>query len=282
MKMIVARRLSPTDRHDLVLMFFLFLFALMIVFPYLWMIMTSFKGPGEVFSSGGLLPHTWHPENYVTVFRTGAFPYYILNSTIVTALGVFLEVLCSFLGAYAFARLDFIGKDKAFFLIIATLMVPPQILMLPSYLIVSKLGWLNTYAGLIIPRAGGAFGIFMLRQFILTIPKEFDEAARIDGCGTIRLLRHIYLPLTIPALATLSVFSFIGFWNDYFWPLMVTSRDSMRTLTLGLAHFRSIEGMGQWHLLMAAATIATAPTLIAFIIARKHVVTGLTAGGIKG
>jgi multiple sugar transport system permease protein/sn-glycerol 3-phosphate transport system permease protein len=195
---------------------------------------------------------------------------------------VALEVSISFLGAYAFARLDFYGKDLVFFLIMGTMMIPPQVLMLPSYLVVNDLGWLDSYAGLIIPRVGGAFGIFLLRQFMLTVPRELDDAAQIDGAGLMRRLFSLYLPLCFPSVVTLAVFSMIGFWNDYYWPLVVTSTDEMRTLALGIGHFKSLEGMGQWQLLMAASTLATIPMLIVFLISRKTLIKNITSGAIKG
>ncbi len=269
--------------EELILLLVLGAFAMVVVFPYLWMVLTSFKPISEIFTKNmQFLPVEWHPENYLEVLRTGSFGRYVLNSVLVTTIGVTLEVSISFLGAYAFARLDFYGKDLVFFLIMGTMMIPPQVLMLPSYLVVNDLGWLDSYAGLIIPRVGGAFGIFLLRQFMLTVPKELDDAAQMDGAGLMRRLFSLYLPLCMPSVVTLGVFSMIGFWNDYYWPLVVTSTDEMRTLALGIGHFKSLEGMGQWQLLMAAATMATIPMLIVFLISRKTLIKNITSGAIKG
>ena len=269
--------------EETILFIFLALFALVVIFPYLWMVLTSFKPSTEIFTREMLfLPREWHPENYLEVVRTGAFPRYVLNSVVVTGFGVGLEVTASFLGAYAFAKLDFYGKDLLFYLVLGTLMIPPQVLMLPAYLVVSKMGWLDTYAGLIIPRVGAAFGIFLLRQFMLTVPQELEDAARVDGAGVVRRLFSIYLPLCLPSIVTLSVFSMIGFWNDYYWPLVVTSSDEMRTLALGIGHFKSLEGMGKWELLMAAATLATIPMVLSFLVARRKLIQNLLAGAIKG
>jgi len=274
---------SKKQREEIILLIVLGAFAMIVIFPYLWMVLTSFKPINEIFTKDmHFLPIEWHPENYVEVLRTGSFSRYILNSVLVTTIGVALEVSISFFGAYAFARLDFYGKDLVFFLIMGTMMIPPQVLMLPSYLVVNDLGWLDSYAGLIIPRVGGAFGIFLLRQFMLTVPKELDDAAQIDGAGLIRRLFSLYLPLCFPSVVTLAVFSMIGFWNDYYWPLVVTSTDEMRTLALGIGHFKSLEGMGQWQLLMAAATLATIPMLIVFLISRKTLIKNITSGAIKG
>lgn len=281
-----SRRLSMKNQkrwEELILLLVLGVFAMIVIFPYLWMVLTSFKPVSEIFTKNmQFLPIEWHPENYLEVLRTGSFGRYVLNSVLVTTIGVTLEVSISFLGAYAFARLDFYGKDLVFFLIMGTMMIPPQVLMLPSYILVNDLGWLDSYMGLIIPRVGGAFGIFLLRQFMLTVPKELDDAAQIDGAGLMRRLFSLYLPLCMPSVVTLGVFSMIGFWNDYYWPLVVTSTDEMRTLALGIGHFKSLEGMGQWQLLMAAATLATIPMLVVFLISRKTLIKNITSGAIKG
>ncbi len=270
-------------REEILLMIFLGIFAFFVVFPYLWMVLTSFKPVQEIFTQDmRLFPREWKPENYLEIFQTGSFSRYVVNSVIVTTLGVLLEVSIAILGAYAFARLDFFGKDFLFSLLMGTMMIPPQLLMLPAYLVVDYLGWLNSYAGLIIPRVGGAFGIFFLRQLMMTIPTELDDAAQIDGAGLMRRLFSLYIPLSLPAITTLAVFSMIGFWNDYYWPLVVTTTDEMRTLSLGISHFKSLEGMGQWQLLMAAATLATIPMLIVFLISRKSLIENIAKGAIKG
>ena len=249
----------------------------------MWMIATSLKSPEEVFTPQMcLLPRHWRPSNYCDVFAVGSFPGYILNSFIVTAAGTLLECGIAFMGAYALARLNSIGKKALFLLIIGTLMIPPHILMLPSYIIISRLRLLDTYLGLILPRAGAAFGIFLLRQHMLTIPNDIADAAEIDGTGLGDMMLKIYLPLSFPVLVTVGVFSMIGFWNDYYWPLIITSRSEMRTLALGISHFKSLEGMGQWELLMAAATIATLPMLLIFFLSRKTVIENMTTGSVKG
>lgn len=281
-------KLKPTmgrkkQNEETLLLIVLGIFALIVVFPYLWMVLTSFKPVKEIFTQNmRLFPREWQPENYLEILQTGSFGRYVFNSVVVTTIGVILEVSISVLGAYAFSRLDFYGKDFLFSLIMGTMMIPPQVLMLPSYLVVNDLGWLNTYAGLIIPRVGGAFGIFLLRQFMMSVPSELDDAAQMDGAGLLRRLVSIYLPLCWPSVVTLAIFSMIGFWNDYYWPLVVTTTDEMRTLALGISHFKSLEGMGQWQLLMAAATLATIPMLIVFLISRKTLIKNITSGAIKG
>ncbi len=266
-----------------ILYLFLALFALVITFPYIWMIFTSFKPSSEVFTADmRLLPREWVFTNYREVFSQSIFMRSILNSVIVTGLGVLLEVTIAFLGAFAFAKLDFYGKNLAFVIILGTLMIPPQVLMLPSFLIVRDLGWLNSYQGLIIPRAGAAFGIFLLRQFMLTVPRDLDDAAQVDGAGIFRRMISVYLPVCLPSVITVAVFSMLGFWNDYYWPLVVTSDRRMRTVALSIAQFKNLEGMGNWEILMAAAFLATLPMLIIFIFARKTLIENLTAGAIHG
>jgi ABC-type glycerol-3-phosphate transport system permease component len=266
-----------------VLYIFLFLFAMIVVFPYLWMFFTSFKPSAEIFTHEmRLLPRNWQLDNYLQVLQQGSFLKSILNSIVVTIFGVIFEVTIAFMGAYAFAKLDFYGKDFLFMLILGTLMIPPQVLMLPSFIVISDLGWLNTYKGLIFPRAGAAFGIFLLRQFMLTVPKDLDDAARVDGANILQIMFGIYLPICLPSVVTVSVFSMLGFWNDYYWPLVITSDSKMRTVALGIAQFKNLEGMGNWELLMAASMLATLPMLIVFIFARKTLIDNLTAGAVKG
>jgi len=262
---------------------FLFLFALLIIFPYLWMFFTSFKPSTEVFTTNmQLLPRQWQFSNYAQVLQKSTFLRSIINSSIVTVLGVLLEVSIAFMGAFAFAKLNFWGKDFLFLMILGTLMIPPQVLMLPSYLLVSRLDWLNSYQGLIIPRAGAAFGIFLLRQFILTVPKDLDDAAQVDGANVFVRMLRIYLPICLPSIITVGVFSMLGFWNDYYWPLVIISDKKMQTVALGIAQFKNLEGMGNWELLMAAAVVATLPMLIVFIFARKTLIENLTAGAVHG
>lgn len=279
----LLRNLKKVGAGDFALYLFLFTFAIFIVFPYLWMFFTSFKPSSEVFTTNmQLLPRDWQIDNYVQVLQQKSFLRSILNSVIVTTAGVLLEVSIAYMGAYAFARLDFWGKDFLFLAVLGTLMIPPQVLMLPSYLLVSDLNWLDSYQGLIIPRAGAAFGIFLLRQFIMTVPRDLDDAAQVDGANIFMRMFAIYLPVCLPSIVTVGVFSMLGFWNDYYWPLVITSDNKMRTVSLGIAQFKSLEGMGNWELVMAAAVLATLPMLIMFVFARKTLINNLTAGAVHG
>jgi ABC-type glycerol-3-phosphate transport system permease component len=268
---------------DALLYIFLGIFALVVVLPYLWMLFTSFKPSEEVFTTHmQLLPIKWTLTNFSEVLSQKTFIHSIFNSVIVTTLGVLFEVTIAFIGAYAFAKIDFYGKDILFMIILGTLMIPPQVLMLPSYLLMGDLDWLNSYKGLIIPRAGAAFGIFLLRQFFMSVPGDLDDAAQMDGAGIIRRMISIYLPICLPSVVTVGIFSMLGFWNDYYWPLVIISDSKIRTVALSIAQFKNLEGMGNWELIMAASILATLPMLIIYIFARKSLINNITAGAISG
>lgn len=260
----------------------LVLAALVILLPYAGMLMTSFKPVVEIFTQGTrFLPRAWTIGAYRRILSssfTGAF----LNSLIVIVLGVLLDILVSFPGAFAFAKLQFPGKKILFLFLLGALMIPPQVLMLPSYLLMSRLGWLDTYHGLIIPRLNPAFGVFLMRQFILTVHQDIDDAARIDGAGLFPRLTAIYAPICLPAITVVGVFSLMGFWNDYYWPLMIISDSALQTVSLAVAQFKSFEGLGDWSQLMAAGVLSTLPPILVFIGARKTLVENITAGAVKG
>ena len=262
-------------------------FAITEVLPFIWMISTSLKDPNQVFT----MPPQWIPrpahwENYVEIFRLMDFGRYWLNTIIVTVGRMLGQFIFCTLAAYAFARLNFPGRDFLFFLLLSSLMVPFETLMVPTFVLMKKLGWINTYWALIVPHAlgafGGAFNVFLLRQFFLTIPKEFEESAIIDGASPFRIFRSIMLPLARPALAALLIFSFRGAWNDFTYPLIVTNTDNMKVLSLGILGFKGLRaGMTQWHLMMAAATLSILPMIIVFLVAQKYFIEGITVGGLK-
>jgi len=255
--------------------------AALVLIPFAWMVATSFKTQQDIFSHpNSLLPSEWTFAAYREVWQSLPFGRLVLNSVIfavgVTVLSVFFDSIA----AYALARLDFRGKNLAFILVIATLMVPYQITLIPLFETVFKLGWLDTYQGLIVPRATNAFGIFLLRQFFLSIPRDLDAAARIDGAGEFRIYAQIIMPLAKPALATLAVFHFMYNWNDFLWPLVITSRTEMRTLPSGLTLFAG-QFVTDHAVLMAGATISLLPLALAFFLAQRYFVRGVTTTGIK-
>lgn len=265
----------------IILILILTVAALAVLFPFAWMIFTSFKLEKDVFSyPPKLLPQMWTLQNYYDIWDRLPMQLYFRNSLIfaggVTLISLFLDSLT----AYALSRLDFPGRDFFFIFVLIALMLPFQVTFIPLYVTVQSLGMLNSFSGLIIPRATNAFGIFMLRQFFNGIPREFDDAARIDGAGEFYIYRRIILPLSGPALATLTIFHFMYNWNDFLWPVLITKTDQMRTLPAGLALFMG-EHVIENALLMAGATLALLPLFIAFLFAQKYFVNSIVMSGLK-
>lgn len=265
-------------RHLLLLAGSFFFFA-----PLLFMISTSLKAMRQI----AKFPPEWIPDpviwlNYPDVFRYAPMHKYLLNTLLIAAPSIVGAVLTSALAAYAFARLRAPGKNFIFMLLLSTLMLPAVVTMIPTYIIFSKLGWVGTFKPLIIPPlAGSAFFIFLLRQFFMTIPRELEDAALIDGCSRLRIFVNIILPLAKPVLATVMVFAFMGSWNDYLGPLIYLGNQDQYTLSLGLQVFVQYH-RAEWGLLMAASTMMVAPVILLFFFAQKHFVQGITLTGIKG
>jgi multiple sugar transport system permease protein len=255
--------------------------ALVVLVPFLWMITTSLKTTREVHLPPYIIPRDFRWENYRKAWRTDEFSRFYLNSAVMTAGIVLGQLVTSALAGFAFARLRFPGRQALFFLVLATMMIPVYVTLIPSYLLVKDLGWLDSYQGLIVPRIVSAFGIFLMRQHFLTIPREIEEAAILDGASRLRVLAGVLLPLSGPALATLGIFSFLFSWNDFLWPLIVTTDPAMRTVQLGLANFTGRYGTN-WTLLMAGAVTATVPALIVFACGQRWFVRGVAMTGVKG
>jgi multiple sugar transport system permease protein len=255
--------------------------AFIMLVPFFWMFSTSLKSLGEVFE----YPPKWIPsqprwENYARVWSVVPFGRYLLNSVIVSGSITLLHLLVASLSAFAFARLNFPGRDKLFLLYLATLMVPGQVTMIPNFILIKLLRLTDTYTGLILPNVFTAFGVFLLRQFFMTIPKDYEDAARIDGASRFYIYSRIILPLSVPALSTLAVFTFVFQWNNLLWPLVVVSKDSMKTITIGLASFQGMYGT-TWNLLMAAAVMGILPSIVAFLIGQRFLIKGITLTGLK-
>lgn len=252
------------------------------VVPFLWMLSTSLKTSDEVFTpTVQWVPTRWMFENYPVALAAAPFGRFFLNSLIIALAETLGVLLTSSLAGYAFARLNFPGREQIFVLCLATLMIPGQVTLIPTYMIMSALGWLDTYYALIVPRLVSIFGAFLLRQFFQSIPRELDEAARVDGAGRFRVLAQIILPLSGPALATLTIFAFTTSWNEFFWPLIVTNATEMRTLQLGLAFFKT-EFYVQWPLLMAATTMVSLPILLVYLSLQRYFTSGIAMTGLKG
>jgi multiple sugar transport system permease protein len=257
-------------------------FAIIMVMPILFMISTSFKPDDQIWA----FPIVWIPkppilDHYVKVWETIPVLRFFFNSVFVSGAVTVSQILISSMAAYAFARIRFFARDTIFMLFLGTMMIPAYVLIIPLYLIIDWLGLMDTYGALIAPSMVSAFSIFLLRQFFLSIPFDLDDSARIDGCNRMQILFKIILPLSKPALAALTIFVFMGAWNNFFWPLIVTSSQDIRVLPLGLAYFQ-VSQSTDWGPLMAAAVFATIPILIVFMFAQKRFIQGITMTGIKG
>ena len=263
----------------------LVILAVLMVAPFYWTVVTSLKEPGDVFS-GSILPNPATLDNFRTVLTRVPFGTYFVNSVVVTGSIVALNVLFGTMAAYAFAKLRFPGRDVIFFIFLLTLMVPLQVNLVPLYRIMVELHKLNpglgvdTYFGLIAPGAIQVFGIFLMRQFLRSIPDEVLESARMDGASEWRIVRSIVFPLAAPGMATLAIFTLIGAWNDFLWPLIVTNSDSMRTLPVGLA-LLARRNTVVWGQTMAGTVLTVAPMVIAFLLLQRRFIEGLTAGSVK-
>lgn len=259
--------------------------AILFLMPVAWMLVMSILPEHEIFQP---VPH-WIPQeptlqNFQESFkRAEEAPVlrWFLNSVLVAGTGTVCYLLLTSMAAYAFSRLQFPGRNVLFFIVIATLIIPGQVTIIPVFLLLQKLHWFNTYYALIVPGLAGAFGVFLLRQFFLTIPKELEEAALIDGCGRAGIYWRVILPLGKPALATLAIFSFLGGWNDFMLPLIATNEIEMRTLPVGLTIFLGRYSM-QYGLVMATAVIATLPVLVMFLLFQRHIIRGVVLTGLKG
>lgn len=264
----------------------LVLVAGMMIVPFMWMVSTSLKSPGTEFSyPPQILPTQLDLTNYQTLFLNLPFGRYFINTLVITLVTVAGQLLICSLAAYGFARLNFMGRDTIFVLYLTTMMIPFQITLIPLYLIITQLGWVNTYQGLIVPGISSAFGIFLLRQSFLNIPRDYQDAARIDGASEWAIFSRIFLPLNGPTLATLGVFAFMGTWTDLIWPLLIARTEDMRTLELGLAYFNARPNaflQPNWPLLMAGSVVVMLPVLIVYIVAQRYFVQGIALSGVKG
>jgi sn-glycerol 3-phosphate transport system permease protein len=259
------------------------LMVIVIGIPMFWMATASLKTLPEIRT----FPPVWLPlsprwQNYADAWRSAPFDRFFLNSIVTTLLASGAKLINAVLCAYALAYLRFPGRNLVFLVILTALMIPVQVTILPNYLTVADLGWINSYQGIVVPEFGVAFGTFLLRQHFLTLPREVMDAARVDGAGHLRTLWSVALPLSRPIIATLTLLTAVGRWNDYLWPLVVTSTKEMRTLPIGIAWMYDVEGNTQWGIVMAGVVMVILPVLILFVWTQKHLVEGIASGAVKG
>jgi multiple sugar transport system permease protein len=256
--------------------------AVAMIGPFVWSILTSFKSLGEAFQvPPTILPEQLRWENYAQVFTQLPFLAFYENTIIVTAVKVVGVLITSSLAGYAFARIAFPGRNVLFALYLAVLMVPYQIFLLPQFLIMAKLGWVNTLLALIVPGLFDAFGTFLLRQFFMGLPRELEDAAKIDGCNHFQIYRRIMLPLAKPGLIALAIFTFLWSWNDFLWPLVVINSPEKMPLGAGLAFLQG-QYLTDFPLLMAGAMLSTLPVIAVFVVLQRQFVEGVASTGIKG
>jgi len=282
------RTIGMTPGKKALLYTVLIITSLVMLGPFYWSVATSFKPPGDIFASPPKwIPNPWTWQNYHDVFKLLPFPRYFFNSVVVTGSIVGLNIVFDTMAAYAFAKLKFPGRNFLFFFLLLTLMVPFQVNLIPLYRIMVGLHKLNphlgvnTYSGIILPGAIQVFGIFLMRQFLQSIPDEVLESARVDGASEFMILRKIVLPLAAPGMATLAIFTFLGAWNDFLWPLIVINQDSLRTLPVGLALLQQKNTIN-WGDIMAGTALAAGPMIVVFLMLQRRFIEGLTAGAVKG
>jgi len=281
--------------NTVVVIVFLGTASLVMMTPFVIMVTTSLKTAAEINSPTlQIFPHKAMFSNYLKAMSTGNWGRWFFNSIFVTVVVTGVSLLLNSMAGYAFARLDFRWRTPLFFSMMVGLMIPPQITMIPSFLIMKHIplaggndlfglggtGWIDTYPGLMVNHLAGAFGVFLSRQYYLSFPRALDEAAEIDGCSKWRTYFQVYLPLSKPLLAALGVIKLTGTWNDYVWPLIITNSEKMRTVQLALTVFK--DGVIQWELLMAATTVVTLPLIIIFLFTQRYFIHGLITSGVKG
>jgi ABC-type glycerol-3-phosphate transport system permease component len=252
--------------------------AVLMLAPYVWMVSSSFKPSAEIYSAT-----IRHPivDNYRTAVHREPVVRAILNSLVVASAETLAVVVTSVFTAYPFARLRFRGRDAVFLMVLGTMMIPAQVTMIPTFILMRWLGWIDTYQGLIVPRIMTPLGIFLMRQFLLTLPRELEEAARIDGCGRLRTLVQVLVPHLGPAMATLAIFTFTASWNEFFWPLIVVQSSEMRTIQLLIAALKQAEAV-EWGVVMAVVTLSVFPTVVIYLALQRYFVKGIVMSGLRG
>jgi multiple sugar transport system permease protein len=256
--------------------------ALIYVMPFLWMISTSLKGPAEYLREGlNIIPDKIRWDNYTEVFERVPFARFYWNTIVVTVLRLVAQVALAATAGYAFARFRFKGRTALFIAVLAILMVPPPVTLVPNFVIIRHLGWVNTYTGLVVPTIWSAFGVFLFRQFFLTLPQDLIDAAKLDGCRPGRVFWHVGLPAARAHIAAFGLLVALYSWNEFLWSLVAVTGNERRVVSVGLFLFTT-GFIQEWGLMMAAATMSVVPLLIIFAVAQKHLVRGITLTGLKG
>jgi ABC-type glycerol-3-phosphate transport system permease component len=277
----MLRRATRARLHDLGVYLFLVAGALTVLMPYVWMISASLKPESDIFQASlNLIPSRIRWENYAEAWGTYPIGRWLFNTFLVATIETISTVITAVLAGFAFARLRFWGRDQLFYLYLAAMMVPIQVTLIPSFIIVRQLGLLNTYQGIAVIHLVQFFGVFLMRQFLLNIPSEIEDAARIDGCSWFRVLWQIVLPISMPAVAALSILAFTAGWNDFLWPLVVINKPDIMTIVVGLASIRSEST--PWGQLMAATTISAVPLTVVYVLFQRWFTQGVVMSGIKG
>ena len=260
---------------------FLLAMTFVILAPVLWFVLSSFKDATDLGARPPkILPTRWAFENYTEAFQMYNYMRYFMNSVIVTTIATILTLLINSMAAYAFAKYNFRGRDGLFVMTLAMIMIPLQVILIPIYLVVSSLGFVNTYWGMIIPAAATPTGVFIIRQYMLTIPDELIEAARIDGAGEFRIFARIVLPLCRPALAVVAIFSILWRWNDFLWPLLIAQKEELYTLPVALALLNG-QLVVPYNIVLAMSVMSIIPVLFMFVFMQRQIVQGIAQTGIK-
>lgn len=260
------------------------LIVALMVLPFLWMLSTSLKSQEYILQTPPqLIPNPATLESYTGLAERIDLPRTVFNSAFVALIGTAGQIVISAMSAYAFSRLEWPGRNLVFLLYLTTMMIPAVVLVIPQFILVRSLGWMNSYAALIVPGLFSAFGTFLLRQSFLSIPKDFEEAAFVDGANHFTIFWRIIMPLSLPSLATLGVFSFMGYWNNYLYPLFVARKEEVMTLPIALATLQAgPRALTEWNMVMAGAVITVLPILVAYLLAQRWFVSGAISSGIKG
>ncbi|WP_324716812.1 carbohydrate ABC transporter permease [Carboxydochorda subterranea] len=257
--------------------------AVAVLVPFAWMLITSLKGPGELMAiPPRWIPQEWRWDNYARAWQAAPFGRFFLNTAVVAGASVAGQIVTATLAGYALARMRFRGRQTVLAAILATMAIPGEATLLPAYLLMRELGWVDTYLALIVPNLAGAFGIFLMRQAMVALPRALEDAAFMDGASRWTFVWRVAAPLCRPTMATLALLTFLGQWNSYLWPLIVTNSEALRPVQIGLRYFINQELGNDWALLMAGSVLVAVPTVVAFLAAQRQFIEGLAAGAVRG